>query len=77
MEKGEDSEDLVEVRRREVLARWRSGEASEVEGRRWRGGKWKRGLREKRGWRIEWIVTHYLHLDQFDILRMEDVADAS
>ena len=37
MEKGEDSEDLVEVRRREVLARWRSGEASEVEGRRWRG----------------------------------------
>ena len=48
MEKGEDSEDLVEVRRREVLARWRSGEASEVEGRRWRGGKWKRGLRETR-----------------------------
>ena len=39
MEKGEDNEDLVEVRRREVLARWRSGEASEVEGRRWRGGE--------------------------------------
>ena len=73
MEKGEDSEDLVEVRRREVLARWRSGEASEVEGRRWRGG----GLRETRGWRIEWIFTHYFHLDQFDILRLEDLADAS
>ena len=39
LEKGEDSEDLVEVRRREVLARWRSGEASEVKGRRWRGGE--------------------------------------
>ena len=77
MEKGEDSEDLVEVRRREVLARWRSGEASEVKGRRWRGGEGKRGLRETRGWRIEWIVTHYLHLDQFDILRLEDLADAS
>ena len=36
MEKGED---MVEVRRREVIARWRSGEASEVEGRRWRGGE--------------------------------------
>ena len=39
---------------------------------------WRRGgLRETRGWRIEWIVTHYLHLDQFDILRLEDLADAS
>ena len=42
-----------------------------------RRGEAKRGLRETRGWRIEWIVTHYLHLDQFDILRLEDVADAS
>ena len=66
---------MVEVRRREVLARWRSGEASEVEGRRWRGGKWKRGLRETRGWRIKWIVTHYFH--QIAILRLEDVVDAS
>ena len=48
-----------------------------MEGGRWRGGKWKRGLREKRGWRIEWIVTHCLDLDQFDILRSEDVAEAS